>query len=241
MKQKTRIASKLFAALVVLTLISCCFLGTTMARYTSAGTGKAAVQVAKWNIALNGTDTMDDETEITSAFNKLSPNMDAYNTADMDYSVENPRTNVIGDVDKGNAPMLVATLENRGDVDAKITVSWTAPECRDSNSSAIANFGEYNESAIEEVFSLQLYYGTTPTWSAAYGSNLITSGDALDYILQSDGEGDTLYIFATVTWTSDTSYASGTSADERDTWIGENVVSVAWDVTYTAVQASELP
>ena len=142
MKQKTRIASKLFAALVVLTLISCCFLGTTMARYTSAGTGKAAVQVAKWNIALNGTDTMDDETEITSAFNKLSPNMDAYNTADMDYSVENPRTNVIGDVDKGNAPMLVATLENRGDVDAKITVSWTAPECRDSNSSAIANFGE---------------------------------------------------------------------------------------------------
>lgn len=50
MKQKTRIASKLFAALVVLTLISCCFLGTTFARYTSTSTGKAIIRVANWSI-----------------------------------------------------------------------------------------------------------------------------------------------------------------------------------------------
>ena len=50
MKQKSRIVSKLFAALVILTLISCCFLGSTFARYTSKSTGTASVGVAKWDV-----------------------------------------------------------------------------------------------------------------------------------------------------------------------------------------------
>ena len=72
MKQKTRIASKLFAALVVLTLISCCFLGTTFARYTSGGSGTATVTVADWNVNVDGTYL--DEANRTMTFGNLSPN-----------------------------------------------------------------------------------------------------------------------------------------------------------------------
>ena len=53
--------------------------------------------------------------------------------------------------------------------------------------------------------------------------------------------GETLYIFAEVTWTSDDKTVYGDAADKRDTWVGENVTSVSWTISYTAVQVTELP
>ena len=50
MVKKKRIVSKLILALVVLTAISCCFLGSTFARYTSGGSGASSVDVAKWDV-----------------------------------------------------------------------------------------------------------------------------------------------------------------------------------------------
>ena len=46
MTKKKSIFIKLFVALVALTLISCCFLGSTFARYTSEDSGTASVNVA---------------------------------------------------------------------------------------------------------------------------------------------------------------------------------------------------
>lgn len=102
MKQKTRIASKLFAALVVLTLISCCFVGTTFARYTSTGSGVASVVVAKWDINVGG-GSMSDSMNFT--FDKLSPT----------HTTSNSGTNVIS----GQS----ITITNTGDVDALLTIS----------------------------------------------------------------------------------------------------------------------
>lgn len=239
MKQnsKKRIVPMLFALLVVLTLVSCCFLGSTFARYTSTGTGSATVQVAKWNIALNNSEMSTATTETN--FNRLSPLDAEYNGAGLEFA----RKNVIGDVDNGNAPILVATIENQGEVDAELTISWSAPTFYDEEGDVyhFRSWTPWTQGAIEEVFSLQLYYGTGSTWDAAYGSNLIENGEELAYILQADGGSDIIYIYATVTWTSDTAYASGASADARDTWIGQNIASVGWDLTYTAVQDSKLP
>ena len=53
-----RFELKLSFILVVLTLLSCCFLGSTFARYTSGGTGTATVQVAKWDVK-NTQESMD--------------------------------------------------------------------------------------------------------------------------------------------------------------------------------------
>lgn len=68
---KKNIFSKLFVALVVLTLISCCFLGSTFARYTSEGTGSASVEVANWKIDVTGGGT-EGATEV-SFTQQLSP------------------------------------------------------------------------------------------------------------------------------------------------------------------------
>ena len=54
MTKKKNIASKLVLVLFVLTLISCCLLGSTFARYVSGGTGSASVGIAKWEIDITG-------------------------------------------------------------------------------------------------------------------------------------------------------------------------------------------
>ena len=50
MTKKKNIASKLVLVLFVLTLISCCLLGSTFARYVSSGSGQASVGIAKWDV-----------------------------------------------------------------------------------------------------------------------------------------------------------------------------------------------
>lgn len=224
MKQKTRIASKLFAALVVLTLISCCFLGTTMARYTSAGTGTATVHVAKWDVSIapNG-DPVGDET--IASFGDLSPNMNTYSGES--YDVNSARKNTTPEV-------LVATIKYNCEVDADITIT-------------AGNVAYYNGDnpvnpayVLSGVFTINLYYSTTSdTWTDANTSNTITSGKKLELANKKSG---TLYIFASVTWTSDTSDTYfGSLADERDTWIGVNITELRYNISYTAVQASVLP
>lgn len=225
MKQKTRIASKLFAALVVLTLISCCFLGTTMARYTTSNSGVAEVEVANWyvSIAPNGT-TVGDET--IAGFGDLSPNMNTYSGES--YDVNSARKNT-------TPAVLVATIEYNCEVDADITI--TAGNVAYYNGDALVENPDY---VLSGVFTINLYYSTTSnTWNDSNTSNTITSGEKLELADKRKGQ---LYIFASVTWTSDTSSDYfGSAADERDTWIGGNITELRYNISYTAVQASELP
>lgn len=104
MTKRKSIVSKILLAIVALTLISCCFLGSTFARYTSGGTGSAGTSVAKWDV---GFDT-EGQTEITET--KLSPSMDEYKGAD------DKRTNSTGKI-------LVATITNSGEVKASVTIT----------------------------------------------------------------------------------------------------------------------
>lgn len=102
-KEKKRIASKLFAALVVLTLISCCFLGTTFARYTSTNVGgNATIDVAKWDIDVASGSTVE-VGETKANITQLSPSMDTTDNA----------TNT-------STPVLVAVVTNNSEVSATI-------------------------------------------------------------------------------------------------------------------------
>lgn len=224
-KEKKRIASKLFAALVVLTLISCCFVGTTFARYTSGDSGVASVQVANWyvSIAPNGT-TVGDET--IASFGDLSPNMNTYSGES--YDINSARKNTTPEV-------LVATIEYNCEVDADITI--TAGNVAYYNGNTPVENPDYD---LSGVFTINLYYSTTSgTWDDSNTSNTITSGTKLELANKRTG---TLYIFASVTWTSDTSSTNfGSVADERDTWIGGNITELRYNISYTAVQASQTP
>lgn len=226
MTKRKSIVSKILLAIVALTLISCCFLGSTFARYTSGGTGSAGTSVAKWDV---GFDT-EGQTEITET--KLSPSMGEYKGAD------DKRTNSTGKI-------LVATLTNSGDVDASVTITvgdetiallngaygngYTA-----ENVSTVPDVGASQEQ-VANLFSIKLYQDDSDTWSD--GAEI--SG-TFDLEAKSGESATTVYIFAEITWTS-TDYQGASVSDAIDTWAGKNVTGVSYAISYTAVQSSELP
>lgn len=214
MTQKRKLVSKLFVAVVVLTLVSCCFLASTFARYTSGGSGTGTVNVATWKITGKGTG---DAGGINATFDKLSPSKDAY--------VDTPRTH-------STAPVLVATISNTGDVDALVTLTTGASTITEP----AGGWEPYTESAIEGLFTIKLYTSTEEEVSPAVGD--LTAYTVAINVPATSG---TLYVYAVVTWTSDDKTVTGEAADTRDTWVGENVTGVSFDISYTAVQNSEAP
>ena len=232
MTKKKGIASKLFLVLVALTLLSCCFLGTTFARYTSGGTGKATTAVAKWDIDVKNNAQSD---ETTVDFGKLSPSDDEFQAV---TSADDSRKN-------STSKTLVATITNSGEVAATITVAAgdveitlkTAAEQETVqydetgyviNASATAAEGDgASETQVKACFSAEV--DVCNAEGVSHGSSTVT--------LQPN---ERLTVYATVTWTSQDMWGQYVS-DAIDTWIGENVESVAYTFTYTAVQASERP
>lgn len=214
MTQKRKLVSKLFVAVVVLTLVSCCFLASTFARYTSGGSGTGSVEVATWKITGEGTG---DAGKIEAKFNQLSPSKDAYDNTTRKHST---------------APVLVATIRNTGDVDALVTLTTGASTITEPT----GGWGDYTKGEIEGLFTIKLYTSTEEEVSPAVGD--LT---AYTVALNVPATSGTLYVYAVVTWTSDDETVKGAAADTRDTWVGENVTGVSFDISYTAVQDSQLP
>ena len=223
MTKRKNVVSKMLLLVVILTLISCCFLGSTFARYTSSGSGSATLNVAKWAIDIKG-GAIEGGTSVNFA-EKLSPSKYDYNTTvDGEYTANTVRSNSTG-------KLLIATINNTGDVGALVTV--TAGEVVVNTEAA---YTDPTEAEVKEVFSIKLWYGTTN--SAENATTEITSGSTE---IPLDATNCVIYIYAEVIWTSDTEGVTGTDADERDTWIGKNVTSVSYNITYKAVQNTELP
>lgn len=236
MTKRKSVVSKILLLVVLLTLVSCCFLGSTFARYTSGGKGSATLNVAKWAIDIKG-GAAEGSTEV-SFTDQLSPSKEEYR--------ESPRTNQSDKV-------LVATVENTGDVDATVSLT-VGPEiifkgadgkvvgAEDDASTTVfgqkgvATDGTPTEAEVEEVFSIKLYYGTTE--GALNATNDLASGSGTADVF---ADGGKIYIYAEVTWTSDSATITGATADIRDTWIGENITAVGYSLSYKAVQKTQIP
>lgn len=221
MTNKKNIASKLVLALFILTLISCCLLGSTFARYASGGNGSATISVAKWDVGITDSST--------SSFSTvdLSPSMDEYSGT--------PRTHATGKIH-------VATIVNSGEVKAlvKVTAGELVATLADQKSwgTGFEVSGEgysgtgASKDQVEDLFSIAFYTDDAATFDG--GQALSAAGYDL-------AVGGTIYIFAEVTWTSDDDSTNATYADVLDTWVGMNVASVGCTLTYSAVQNSETP
>lgn len=170
---------------------------------------------ASLNVAKWSVSIPADSTDVE--FGQLSPSKDVYK--------DTPRTNSTGKI-------LVATITNSGDVDALVTVSAAASPSLWNDESEVSSCGTYTKEEIQGLFSIKLYKGTsasdTSTTTALKSEENVTAGGVL-------------YIFAEVIWTSDVGGKTGTDADLRDTWVGQNITKVSYNISYTAVQNSELP
>lgn len=225
MTKKRGIFSKLFFSVVMLTLISCCFLGSTFARYTSGGSGTGTLEVAKW-------DVKNTKGSLNVTFDKLSPSMEDYNTANGDYAAGTPRTHSTGKV-------LVATIENKGDVDALVTFTFGTETltCGAAyGTQGVAKDGIPTKDEVKAVFDIKLWYGKEK--GEANATKEMTSGETEVNVPATVGK---IYVYAEVIWTSDIGGITGDTADTRDTWIGQYVKSVTYTISYTAVQNTELP
>lgn len=213
MTQKRKLVSKLFVAVVVLTLVSCCFLASTFARYTSGGSGTGTVEVATWKVTGEGAG------QINAQFKQLSPSMDEY--------VDTPRTH-------STAPVLVATITYEIDVNGILTL--TASE--ETITKTAENWGTYGEEAIKGLFDIQLYLSDAKASNVESLKGKEVASGAKTAVTAGSG---TYYVYAVVTWTSDDDTVTGPDADARDTWVGTNVTSVGYELSYTFVQDSQLP
>lgn len=152
MEKKRRILSGLIAALVAITLVSCCVVGVTFARYTSSYGGSATVGVAKWSIDVAGPSS--GSTDVV--FDDLSPSMTEYTSKVRTHST---------------APTLVATITNNSEVDATVTVEAVEAEnfFLTEDGTAFDFSGKtYTEEQLGGIFSIEFF-------SDAAGANALAS------------------------------------------------------------------
>ncbi len=228
MTKRKSIVSKVLLAIVALTLISCCFLGSTFARYTSSGTGSAETSVALWDVNFTKSE------KFTAETTTLSPSADNY------AGGSNKRTNSTGKI-------LVATIQNSGDVSAEVsfttggeTITLLSGKQYDTtgygnNAGALTGNGA-SQWQVANLFSVELYYDN----ENAYNDGNEVGAKIEDETTVTLTSGDTVYIFAEIIWTSSDDLQEVTS-DAIDTWAGENVDKVEYTISYTAVQSSEQP
>ena len=231
MTNKKKIVSRILLVIVALTLISFCFIGTTLARYTSENSGSATTGVAKWDVTITPSD------DAPAVFGDLTPSM-------AEYEEGETRSNPTG-------RKQVATLHNSGEVDAEVTLTAGTAVIKNASDEdptygtglVLDESGSFGESAptaadVARLFSVKLFYGTSPTASDAAEIN-----SGAEFTLATGGAP--VYIFAEVTWTSAGSdyYSTQTAqySDKLDTWVGENVETVSYTITYTAVQGEQIP
>lgn len=229
MTNKKKIVSRILLVIVALTLISFCFIGTTLARYTSENSGTASTGVAKWAVAFTTGDATEAEGEPqTASFGNLSPAQEAYTGTQ--------RTNSTG-VKK------IAEIANTGAVDAYITLT-----VGEETLTGPSSYSDPTADEVKALFDIKLYYATSDLSDSVESPSsdgslkAITSGTQIGTALAATS--GTFYIYGEVIWSSadaESSGDKGAAADELDTWVGENVTSVSYEISYTAVQASEQP
>lgn len=111
--------------MLALTLVTCCFVGSTFAKYTSTASGSDSINVAKWSITVTD-DGGAKELAATSAptvvfdLGKLVTDAANKGTGDDDTNTVN---NLLA---PGTAGKFNLKVKNTAEVDANITVSFTA-------------------------------------------------------------------------------------------------------------------
>lgn len=217
---KKRILTRVLIVIAALTLLSCCFLGSTFAKYVTDEFGSAQVGVAKWDIDVEVPAASGGTSAVTVNTSKLSPDM-------ADYQSGSTRSHT-------SDKFLVAIVTNNSDVKATITVSaGDTATCNVMEGAEDQDGYEDKSTDAAKCFSIKFYKSDTNSADAATEELVSETLNA-----KTADPADAIYIFAEVTWTSQDTSGNG---DALDTWIGQYVTSVSWTLTYKAVQASELP
>ncbi len=219
MEKKKRIVSKLVLALVLVAVVSMCFVGVTLARYVSGTNGSSTANVAKWDVSFG------DEETISVTFGAFSPRDAEYSS---DTGAATPRTNE-------SVRTQAVVITNNGDVEADVTLTlgknMTVTEAAGAEEFGTTGYTETSiddnptENQVKGLFTFKFY-------DAPSDGKEIKSGVAFTLAPEASKT-----IYATIVWTS-ADASLKTNADALDTWVGENIESVGIEFTVSAVQGS---
>lgn len=169
---KKRILTKILVVIAALTLLSCCFLGSTFARYVTSSSGSGNVGVALWDVEITGAATG----ENTVSF-KLSPDADQGGAGSTNKS----------------AVMAIATIKNDSDVSANITFSTTTGPTAKVRNGVTEETTGYSTYFIPEntkaMFSIAFFSDADGRVPLSSGATTLTKGNSIT-------------IYAQVTWTT---------------------------------------
>ena len=229
--EKKRIFSKLTVCVAALALVSCAFVGGTFARYTTGQqTTPGGTNVADWNIEIIN------EGE---GFMELAPNMAEWSSGQRTYTVQN---------DDGSA-MKVLEIHNNGQVAGmfKLAVDTSSYVLEDKEGnpielpsySAELNNPEWEDVSITDIFSVGVLSVVKNNDTKLTGN---TTAGITNYSAKLEPGEYVIVSIASVVWTSDMDDAtSGAYGDLRDTWLGENVSMVGYEMTWSVDQAENVP
>ena len=258
-KKNSKKTVKLLVVLIALLLIACSLLGFTLARYiTEERDGQGGVNIAQWEIDWTDTLTTAGGTGATLAM--ISPAMAEYSKTE---HATNGRTHAIT---AGDSKALIIT--NKSDVKAIVTLKitnklnfysnsktdeetglpetvtkpttgdeWASVDLDDIITAAKPTGAGADELALVTVYTAE---GAEKEYS---GLTKNTQDNVTTYTITLD-VGEKLEVtIGKITWTSDfeNDTTKGKYGDLRDTWIGENVGSVGFAYSWSAVQGSQIP
>lgn len=230
--EKKSVLKKLTIGIAAMALISCAFVGGTFARYT---TGEkeipGGVNVADWKI-----EVIEDAADIF----EFTPNMDAYATE------SGPRSKTVTEGGK------ILEIKNSGKVAATVTIKVDTDsyvmEDKEGNPAEFPKYSVVNGEAVnaewEKVTSVSNIFtlgDLTVQYSGSTTTETVPEGTVKTYEITLQPGESVIVSIGKVVWTSDLTGENGAYGDLRDTWIGENISQIGYKMTWSAVQAEELP
>lgn len=268
-KEKRKVSTKtLIAALLVLVLLLASVLGFTLARYFTQGEeSQGGINIAQWDIDVTDSTTDEGAGTVTAM---LSPAMEEYANINRTNAITNGGTALLfinnSDVDAEIELKITDGLSYYGNggtfaVNYEINPETDIPQY-DQETGANAQWQNVD---LDDVISfagdaaagegITVTYGTGDPETAA-GEEVVVDtvtevGTAI-YKQKIAANGGWMKVtIGAITWTSDfnSSDAGGLNDGEnigdygnlRDTWIGENVGSVGFAYSWSAVQGSQIP
>ena len=256
-EKNSKRSAKLIVVLIALLLIACSLLGFTLARYiTEERDGQGGVNIAQWDIGVDDATTEGAGT-VTAM---LSPAMAEYNNTE---HATNGRTHTVaaegsrGLVITNNSDVkAIVTItitnglkyyKNDGSGDEAITPTGSADENPEWQSVTLSQI-IHPQTGDASTFSVKVYKADGSEDTASY-TDQDQEDTTVTYVIPLEADGGYLEVLiGEITWTSDLATENAESkhngfqyGDLRDTWIGENVGSVGFAYSWSAVQGSEIP
>ena len=257
-EKNSKRSAKLIVVLIALLLIACSLLGFTLARYiTEERDGQGGVNIAQWDIDWTDTLTTAGGTGATLAM--ISPAKEGYNNTPRTHAITDGDSKALIITNKSDVKAIV-TLEITNTLNfysnsekgadglpETVTKPATGEEWINVELSQIITAKKPTGAADGELALVTVYQADgTPKQDADFQKG--TAGGVTTYTITLN-VGEKLEVtIGEITWTTDLQGETWSDEDNgvmpgdlRDTWIGENVGSVGFAYSWSAVQGSQVP